>query len=155
MRCFFWKFRFLNTPGSGDKTIECSQKPQKWTVLVESFSENQKLSKSVHGEKSYSSPKLEAFGKIPDVAGFSYSKSGILLQKLSQKVLQLLIFHAFSFERLPIKFGICYLHKKCSTEKFLLFRNFHFFIFFQVDFVKNIEFLKLHFKNSIFFTKLT
>ena len=36
-------------------------KPQESTVFIETFSKNQKLSKSVHGGKSYSLPKLMIF----------------------------------------------------------------------------------------------
>ena len=140
MNVIFWKSHFLNAPGSDDKKFEYSWNLQKSTALVESFSENKKLSKFVHGEKSYSSSKLPTFRKILDVAGFSYSKSRILLQKLSwfeakiqhfpekYNIQHPFILFSFSFYAMMMDFGTRYLHRNSNIEKFKNLKKLSFFI---------------------------
>ena len=84
----FRKFRISIASNSHRRVPQWSLKQQESRVLIENFSKNKKLLKFIKFRESYSVMKLGVFAKNLKILRFSYLKSRILLQKLSQENLE-------------------------------------------------------------------
>ena len=124
---------------------------------------NQKIIKIGSREKKLQLFKVGDFSKIFESPGFSYSKTEILLQKLSQQIgiyndipKNSVWLYSFSFESYPIIFGMPNLHQICHIGKIFDFRFFDFFHIFSSGFAKKrwkyCWFLHFHWKTWSFVT---